>query len=124
MEHTIEGAPIYDIASRVAEGMVVELTVRAAASVVELFVQTLVVLQMTPFPDSGLMTWQYDPLKPCAGKMPAFLVVANSGSLISSTAHSGTKLKLCGQKSKNRLFFFPIETNSALFKTICRFEYV
>ncbi|GFU38284.1 hypothetical protein TNCV_2432821 [Trichonephila clavipes] len=47
-DHTIEDAPVCDAASRVATAMVSVLRVHAAAYVVELFVQTLVVLQATP----------------------------------------------------------------------------
>ncbi|GFW28463.1 hypothetical protein TNCV_4641281 [Trichonephila clavipes] len=44
VDHTIEDAPVCDPASRVAATMVSELRVHAAANVVELFVQTLIVL--------------------------------------------------------------------------------
>ncbi|GFT46991.1 DDE_Tnp_IS1595 domain-containing protein [Trichonephila clavipes] len=60
VDHTIEDAPDCDAASREAAAMVSELRVHAAASVVELFVQTLVVLQTTPILDSGLVTWLHD----------------------------------------------------------------
>ncbi|GFU53284.1 hypothetical protein TNCV_2953201 [Trichonephila clavipes] len=64
VDHTIEDAPFCDAASIVATTMVPELRVYAAASIVELFVQTLV-LQTTPVLDSGLMMWLCDPLRPC-----------------------------------------------------------
>ncbi|GFV76816.1 hypothetical protein TNCV_4730361 [Trichonephila clavipes] len=41
--HTIEETPVCDAALRVAAAMVSDLTVHAAANVVELFVQTLAV---------------------------------------------------------------------------------
>lgn len=63
VDHTTEGAPAYDAAPRETAAMVSELRGHAAANVVKLFVQTLV-LQMTPFLDSGLMMWLYDPLRP------------------------------------------------------------
>nr|XP_042908262.1 uncharacterized protein LOC107445175 [Parasteatoda tepidariorum] len=67
VDHTIGGAPACYAASKVAEAeaMVVKLTVHAAANVVALFVQTLVVLQLIPFVDSGFVTQLYDPLRPC-----------------------------------------------------------
>ncbi|GFV81256.1 hypothetical protein TNCV_4772831 [Trichonephila clavipes] len=61
----IEDAPVCNAASRVTAVMVSELRVHAAANVVELFVQTLVVLQTTPMLDSELETWLNDPLRPC-----------------------------------------------------------
>ncbi|GFW91961.1 hypothetical protein TNCV_2152411 [Trichonephila clavipes] len=64
VDHTIEDAPVYDAASRVAAAMASELRVHAAANVVELFVQTLVVLQTTPILDSRLVTGLHDPLRP------------------------------------------------------------
>ena len=51
-EHTIEGAPVCNKMSRVAKVVVARLTVDAATNVVNLFSQTLEVLQ-TPFLDSG-----------------------------------------------------------------------
>ncbi|GFT22409.1 hypothetical protein TNCV_3273811 [Trichonephila clavipes] len=56
VDHTIEDTLICDAASRVAAALISELRVHAAANVIELFVQTLVVLQTTPTLDSGLMT--------------------------------------------------------------------
>ena len=61
--HIIEGASICYVVSSVVEDMVVELNAQDAANVVELFVQILV-LQTTPFLDTGLMTWLYYPLMP------------------------------------------------------------
>ncbi|GFX01621.1 hypothetical protein TNCV_3971211 [Trichonephila clavipes] len=57
VDHTIEDAPVCDAASRVAAVMVSELRAHAGANVIELYVQTLVVLQMTPILDSELVTW-------------------------------------------------------------------
>ena len=34
------------------------------------------------------------------------------------------KIEIMRPKIKKSTFFFPIETNSTLFKTLCRFEYV
>ncbi|GFX46131.1 hypothetical protein TNCV_2094471 [Trichonephila clavipes] len=48
VDHIIEDASVRDAASKVATAMVSELRVHAAENVVELFVQTLVVLQTTP----------------------------------------------------------------------------
>ncbi|GFW29025.1 hypothetical protein TNCV_2355831 [Trichonephila clavipes] len=62
---TIEDAPVYDTASREAIAMVSELRVHAAANVVELFMQTLFVLQTTPILYSRLVTWLHDPLSSC-----------------------------------------------------------
>ncbi|GFS57973.1 hypothetical protein TNCV_3124621 [Trichonephila clavipes] len=45
--------------------MVSELRTHDAANVVELFVQTFVVLQTTPILDSELVAWLHDPLRPC-----------------------------------------------------------
>ena len=45
--------------------MVAKLTDYAVANVIELFVQTFVILQMTPFLDKRLMTWLYNPLLLC-----------------------------------------------------------
>ncbi|GFW71081.1 hypothetical protein TNCV_91241 [Trichonephila clavipes] len=50
--HTIEDAPVYDAALKVASAMISELRIHAIANVVELFVQTLV-FQTTPIFDSG-----------------------------------------------------------------------
>ncbi|GFV95273.1 hypothetical protein TNCV_4586481 [Trichonephila clavipes] len=52
VDHTIEDAPVCDAASRVAAAMVSELRVYVAENVIELFLQTLVVLQTTPILDS------------------------------------------------------------------------
>ena len=51
IEHTIEDDPVYDVASMAAEDVVVELTVHAAGNIVELLMQTLIVLQTTQFLD-------------------------------------------------------------------------
>lgn len=77
VDRTFAGACVCDVASRVAEGMVTELTDHDAADVVELFEQTLVVLQRTPFLDSGLVTWLYDPLVH-AGKISVFSAGSDS----------------------------------------------
>ena len=45
--------------------MVSELIVHAAANVVELFVQMVIVLQTFPSVDSGIETLLHDPLQPC-----------------------------------------------------------
>ncbi|GFU06201.1 centrosomal protein [Trichonephila clavipes] len=60
---TIQDAPICDAVSRAVVVMVSELRVHAAANVIELFVQTLVVVQTTPNLDSGLTAWLHDPLR-------------------------------------------------------------
>ena len=52
-EHAIEGSPIYNVVSRVEETMVAKVTVYAAANAIELFVQTLIVLQPTHFLTEG-----------------------------------------------------------------------
>ena len=44
VEHTIEGAHVFDVASGLAEAMIIELVIHAAASVVELFTQILFAL--------------------------------------------------------------------------------
>ncbi|GFV44169.1 hypothetical protein TNCV_1825361 [Trichonephila clavipes] len=56
VDHTIEMTPVGDAASRVAAAMVSKLSINAAANVIELFVQTLFVLQTSPILDSGLVT--------------------------------------------------------------------
>ena len=38
VEHTIEGSPVYDVASRITEVMIAKLTDHAVANVIELFV--------------------------------------------------------------------------------------
>ncbi|GFV52973.1 HTH_48 domain-containing protein [Trichonephila clavipes] len=63
VDHTIQDASVCDAASSVAAAMVSELRVNAAANVVELFTQTLV-LKTTPVHDSGLVTWLHDTLRP------------------------------------------------------------
>ncbi|GFW66045.1 transposable element Tc3 transposase [Trichonephila clavipes] len=65
VDHTIEDIPLCDAAAGLATSMVTELRVHAAANVVELFVQTFVVLRTIPILDSGLKTFQHDPLSPC-----------------------------------------------------------
>ena len=49
IEQTTKGAPVCDVASRITKAMASKLTVSAAENVCELFVQTLIILQMTPF---------------------------------------------------------------------------
>ncbi|GFV30048.1 hypothetical protein TNCV_1194951 [Trichonephila clavipes] len=66
VNHTIEHRPVGDTASRVAAAMVSKLRVHAATNVVELFVQTLVVLQTMPILNSGFVTWPNDPLRSCS----------------------------------------------------------
>lgn len=51
VHYPIERATVYNVASRIAEGMVAEVTCHAAAAVVEMFVP--VVLQTIPFLYSG-----------------------------------------------------------------------
>ena len=65
VEHPIEGFPVCDETSRIAEDMVAELIDHAFSNVVILFVETLVALQTTLFLDSGFVTWLYNPLRPC-----------------------------------------------------------
>ncbi|GFS71274.1 hypothetical protein TNCV_5050241 [Trichonephila clavipes] len=72
VDHTIEDAPKCDAAPRVSAAMVSQLRVHTAVHVIELFVLTLVVLQMTQILDSELVTWQHYPLKPCEYNMPVF----------------------------------------------------
>ncbi|GFU78248.1 hypothetical protein TNCV_5008291 [Trichonephila clavipes] len=64
-DRTIEDAPACDAASRVAAAMFSELRVHAAANIIELFVQTLVVLKIIPILDTGLVTGLHDPLRQC-----------------------------------------------------------
>ena len=59
-EHIIDCPHVCDVANRVAKAIVVELTVHAAANVVELFMHTVVILQTTPFLDARLVTWSYE----------------------------------------------------------------
>ncbi|GFV29027.1 hypothetical protein TNCV_1378781 [Trichonephila clavipes] len=63
VDHTIKDTPVWDAASRVAATIVSKLGVHTSANVVELFAQTLVVLQTTPIFDSGLVTLLHDPLR-------------------------------------------------------------
>ncbi|GFT28039.1 hypothetical protein TNCV_644301 [Trichonephila clavipes] len=49
----------------VAAFMVSKLRINAAVKVVELFVQTFVVLQVTLILDSVIVTWLHDPLNAC-----------------------------------------------------------
>ncbi|GFV95256.1 hypothetical protein TNCV_4586311 [Trichonephila clavipes] len=65
VDHTIEDVPVCDAESGVAAAMVSELRVHVTANVVELSVQTLIVLQTTPILDSGLVTLLHNPLRPC-----------------------------------------------------------
>ncbi|GFU02700.1 hypothetical protein TNCV_535231 [Trichonephila clavipes] len=65
VDHAIEDAPVSGASSSIAAAIASELRVHAAENVVSVFLQTLVVLQMTPILDSGLMTWLLDPLRPC-----------------------------------------------------------
>ena len=55
VEHTVEGTFVNDVTSRVAKAMVTELVVHVAASI-KLFNHTFIVLQMTLFLDSRLVT--------------------------------------------------------------------
>ncbi|GFS86014.1 hypothetical protein TNCV_1220041 [Trichonephila clavipes] len=83
VNHTIEDAPTFDAASRVAAAMVSELRVYAAANIVELFVQTLFVLRMTPIIDSGLVMGLHDHLR---GNMPVFSTASDREPLRPSAA--------------------------------------
>ena len=76
--YIIEGAPVCDVAYRVAEAMTAELRVHAAASVIQLFVQEFVFLQTTPFLDLGVLKWLYDLLKGHEDKMSVFSDVNDS----------------------------------------------
>ena len=60
VEHTIEGLPVYDVASRKALYMVVELVVCAFANVI-VRADFVVVLLSTPFLDSVFLKGQYNP---------------------------------------------------------------
>lgn len=62
IDHTIEGTSVWDVPSSIAEVMVAYLTGHAAINVFELFLQTFVALQITPFLDSRIPMWLYDPL--------------------------------------------------------------
>lgn len=55
VDHAIESTSVCDVASRVDEAMVTQLTSHATANVIELFPQILAVLQMTLFLDSELV---------------------------------------------------------------------
>ncbi|GFV65088.1 hypothetical protein TNCV_2303951 [Trichonephila clavipes] len=57
VDYNIENVPVCGAMTRVAAAMVSEMRVLAAANVVELFVQTIVVLQNTSILVSGLVTW-------------------------------------------------------------------
>ncbi|GFW67382.1 hypothetical protein TNCV_2596151 [Trichonephila clavipes] len=63
IDPTIEDTAAGVAASRVAAALFFKLRVHAAASVVELFVQTFVVLQTTPILDSRLVMWLHDLLR-------------------------------------------------------------
>ncbi|GFS86217.1 hypothetical protein TNCV_660961 [Trichonephila clavipes] len=63
IDHTFENPPVCDTASSVATAMFSELRIHAYANVVELFVQTHIVLQTTPIHDSELKTWLHDSLR-------------------------------------------------------------
>ena len=41
---TTKGAPVFDVVSKVTESMITQLTIHVATNIIELFVQTLVVL--------------------------------------------------------------------------------
>ena len=60
-----EGALACDLVSRVFKVIVADLSLHAAANIIELFVQIFVVLQGTKFLESVLMMWPYDSLRPC-----------------------------------------------------------
>ncbi|GFT23714.1 hypothetical protein TNCV_3511761 [Trichonephila clavipes] len=64
-DHTIEDAFIYDAASRISEAIVSEMSIHAAANVVELLMQTFVVFAKYPVPESGVLLWLHDPLRAC-----------------------------------------------------------
>lgn len=68
-DHTIEEVNVESMAAcdiewMIAKSMVAEVPDHAAASVVELFQQTPVILQTIPFYDPELVSWLYDPLSP------------------------------------------------------------
>ena len=54
-EHAIEGASDCDVVSRVAKNIVSKLTVHASAKVIDLFVQTHIVLETSTFLDSKII---------------------------------------------------------------------
>ena len=62
-EDTIEGVLVCDVTSKVTEIMVPKLTTHFAEKIVEQQKQTLILLQMTLFFDSGHETRIYDSLK-------------------------------------------------------------
>ncbi|GFV31075.1 hypothetical protein TNCV_4814081 [Trichonephila clavipes] len=64
IDHAIQDTPLCDAASRVVAALVSKLRVHAAANVIEIFMQTLIVSQITPISDSGLVTSLHDPLRP------------------------------------------------------------
>ncbi|GFV61503.1 hypothetical protein TNCV_3892931 [Trichonephila clavipes] len=87
VDSTTEDAPVCVAASRVAAAMVSELRVHAAENVVELFVETLAVLQTTPILDSRLVKGLHDHLRPCGSQ-----AASERGPLRSSTAFRITVL--------------------------------
>ncbi|GFW13754.1 hypothetical protein TNCV_2105781 [Trichonephila clavipes] len=91
VDHTIENAPICDAASRVAAAMVSELRNHVAASVVELFKQTLVALQTTPIFESGPVKLLHDQIRLC-GNMPLVSAASDKGPLKSGMAFCITLL--------------------------------
>ncbi|GFY26813.1 hypothetical protein TNCV_4375591 [Trichonephila clavipes] len=70
--------------------MVSEPRVRAATNVVELFLQTHSVLQMTPILDSELVTFLHDTLRSC--NMSVFSAGSDRDQLRSNTEFRGTVL--------------------------------
>ena len=78
VERTIQGVPICDVSSSVAEAIIVKMTIQVDAKVIELFSQTLLVLKTFPFLDCGLMAWSLDPLRPNGVRCSSFwlLVIA------------------------------------------------
>ena len=58
-------ALLIDVASKVADATVAELTVHAAEKVIEFFVLTLVVSQITLFLNLGLVTCLSNPSRSC-----------------------------------------------------------
>ncbi|GFW76854.1 HTH_48 domain-containing protein [Trichonephila clavipes] len=89
-EYGIEDSPVCDAASKVAKAMVSELILYAAANVVALFVQTLVVMQMTPILDSGLVTWLHDP---AARNMSAADIHRQITEVYGTESMSGSKFR-------------------------------
>ena len=88
IEHTANvGAPVCVVISRVFKAIASELIVHAAANGVELFGQTLVLLQTTPFLTRG--SWRGCTIHKASnvGKKSVLLAVSSSRPLCSSTIY-------------------------------------